>query len=92
MIREGGICMRCNKGQMAMYEFLLILVLMGTAGWVFYLYAHKPSESQIYQSGSKPIVQQPEYTSHFGCNNVKIDEFYEEKLHDRNVNSQINRT
>lgn len=79
-----------RSGQMAGYEFLVIIILLAAAGWVFYLYAHKPSESQIYQSGSKPIVQQPAYTSHFGCLNVKIDEYYERKLHDDVVNSQTN--
>lgn len=70
--------MRCNKkGQMAGYEALIIIVLLGTTGWVFYLYANKPSDSSIYQSGSKPFVQQPEYTSHFGCNNVKVDNYTE---------------
>lgn len=72
-----------------MYEFLIILVLMGTSGWVFYLYAHKPSDSQIYQSGSKPIVQNPDYTSHFGCNNVRIEEYYERKLDANTINKVI---
>jgi len=57
--------MRCNnKGQLAGYEALIILVLLGASGWMFYLYAHKPSDSQIYQSGSKPKIT--EFSPHPG--------------------------
>ena len=66
-----------NKGQMAMYEFLVILVLMGIAGWATYAYIHKPSMNNIYQAESKPIVQQPQYEPHFGCDNVKVTEYFE---------------
>lgn len=57
MIREGGTCMRCNnKGQMAGYEALIIIVLLGISGWMFYLYARKPSDSNVFNANSRPIV------------------------------------
>ena len=55
-----------NKGQMAMYEFLIILILLGVAGWATYEYVHKPSENSIYQAGSKPVISDY-HMSPFSC-------------------------
>lgn len=41
---------------MAGYEALIIIVLLGVSGYMFYLYAHKPNESSVYQTGSKPVI------------------------------------
>ena len=78
-----------EKGQLAAYEALIILVLMGSSAWMFYLYAHKPSDAQIYQAGSKPIVNQPEFTSHFGCNNPQVDYYFERSTNVVSTNSQV---
>ena len=69
-----------KNGQLAGYEALLIIILLGTSGYMFYLYAHKPSEAQIYQDGSKPKVT--DFTPHCGflsCCNNKVDEFMGDK-------------
>ena len=81
-----------KNGQLAGYEALLIIILLGTSGYMFYLYANKPSEAQIYQDGSRPRVTG--FTPHCGflsCCNNKVDEFMEGK-NERTVNNQINRT
>lgn len=82
--------LRQRKGQLAGYEALIIIVLLGAVGVMTYLYANKPSNASVYQNGSKPIVQQPMYDPHFGCVNVKAEEYYERKLQDGISNSQIN--
>lgn len=74
-----------NKGQgLAGWEALIILVLMGACGWVFYLYAHKPSQSQIFQKGSKPTILETHYqSSPLSCVNVKAEEFMKDKKDNR---------
>ncbi len=68
------------KGQLAGWEALIIIVLLGACGGLFYLYSHKPSEAQIFQSGSKPNITQPHYqTSPFSCINLGAQEFMEAK-------------
>ena len=57
--------MNC-RGQMAVWEGIIILVLMGACGYMFYLYAHKPSENQIFQNGSKPQIREIR-TAPFSC-------------------------
>lgn len=64
----------CNRGQLAGYEALIILVLLASTGGLFYLYAHKPTNASIYQSGSKPTVTPIDNSPHFGCVNVKVEE------------------
>lgn len=56
-----------RKGQMAGYEALIILILLGVSGYMFYLYSHKSVEANIYQAGSKPIVYQNEPNIHPLC-------------------------
>lgn len=67
--------LRQRKGQLAGWEALIILVLLAGLGVMTYLYAQKPSQANVYQTGSKPIVQQPTYSPHFGCVDVKAQEF-----------------
>ena len=79
---------RQRKGQLAGWEALIIIILLGVSGYMFYLYAHKPSEANIYQKGSKPIVS--ELTPHCGflsCCNNKVDEFMGERNAITNKNS-----
>lgn len=64
-----------NRGQIAAWEAILIIILMGSTGYMFYLYAHKPSQAQIFNKDSKANIQQPNYAPHFGCVNVKIEEY-----------------
>ena len=78
--------MRCNnRGQMAGYEALIIIVLLGAFGWMFYLYAHKPSESSIYQSGSKPVVT--DINNHPLCGAI----FDINRGYDANVNTKVSK-
>lgn len=77
-----------NKGQLAGYEALLIIILLGVSGYVTYLWAHKPSDSIIYSSGSNPKVS--EFTPHcspFSCCNDKVEEFMDAKNNPIVVNS-----
>lgn len=65
-----------NKGQLGVYETIIIFVLLGCVAGLGYLYIHKPTESQIYQNGSKPEVVQPDIHPNFGgCVDVKVEEW-----------------
>lgn len=77
MIRDGGVCMRCNKGQLAGYEALIILILLSSVGGLSYLLITKKSDANIYQAQSKPRVTQLSPDEHFGCQNIRIDEYME---------------
>jgi hypothetical protein len=71
-----------KKGQLAGWEALIIIILIGYSGYMTYLWAVKPSMNSVYNSGSNPNVHQPTYSPHFGCVNVKVDEEYEKRLQD----------
>ena len=77
--------MRCNnKGQMAAWEAIIIVILIGGTATMTYLWAKKPSENSIYQSGSKPVISDY-HMSPFSCvREGKLDELF--------TNSQVNRT
>lgn len=45
-----------QRAQLAGYEALIILVLLSVAGYVTYLWAHKPSEANVYATGSRPVI------------------------------------
>ncbi len=69
---------------------LFVLALFIALGFACYmLYQGKETNTSIYKADSKPFVQQPEYTSHFGCNNVHVDEYFERKLDANIANNQI---
>ena len=55
-----------NKGQLAGWEALIIVILIGYAGFMTFLWAKMPSENSIYQSGSKPVVSDY-HMSPFSC-------------------------
>ena len=46
-----------NKGQLARYEFALLIILIGYSALITYKWATKPSEANVYQQGSKPHVE-----------------------------------
>lgn len=45
-----------NKGQMAAYEALIIIVLLGAVAFLGWLWASKKTENTVYQAESKPTV------------------------------------
>ena len=55
-----------SKGQLAGWEALIIVILIGYAAYMTFLWAKKPSENSIYQSGSKPVVTDY-HMSPFSC-------------------------
>ena len=70
--------LRNCKGQLAGYEFALLTIIIIYAGFATYKWATKPSESSVYQMGSKPT----EFTPHcapFSCCNDKVNAFMEDK-------------
>lgn len=89
MIRDGGICMRCNKGQLAAWEAMIILILIGYGGYMTYLWASKTTETKNFEKGSNAKLWQPE--AHWGCNNLKIDEYYGSKLNESITNKTVSR-
>lgn len=48
-----------DKGQLGVYEALIILILVACVGGIGYLYVHKPTQEEIYQADSKPNVSNP---------------------------------
>ena len=73
-----------TKGQMAAWEAIIIVILIGATATMTYLWAKKPSENSIYQSGSKPVISDY-HMSPFSCvREGKLDELF--------TNSQVNRT
>lgn len=68
--------LRNCKGQMAAWEAIIIVILIGSTATMTYLWAKKPSENSIYQSGSKPVVTDI-HMSPFSCvREGKLDETY----------------
>ena len=65
-----------SKGQLAGWEAIIIVILIGYAGFMTFMWAKKPSENSIYQSGSKPVVTDI-HMSPFSCvREGKLDELY----------------
>jgi hypothetical protein len=75
-----------NRGQMAMYEFLVIAVLIGIAGWATYSYIHKPTQNSIYQADSKPVIYEVSPTW-FGCASLGAMKARE---NERVISNQVN--
>jgi hypothetical protein len=73
-----------SKGQLAGWEALIIVILIGYAAYMTFLWAKKPSENSIYQSGSKPVITDY-HMSPFSC-------VREGKLDAVSTNSQVART
>lgn len=73
-----------NKGQLAGWEAMIILILIVYAGFTTYKWASKPSEASVYQPDSKPHVEDF-HMAPFSC-------VREGKLDERTANSQANRT
>ena len=55
-----------RKGQLQAWEALIIVILIGYGAYMTYMWAKKPSENSIYQSGSKPVVTDI-HMSPFSC-------------------------
>lgn len=45
-----------NRGQLGVYEALIIIVLIACVGGIGYLYIHKPTQEEVYQKGSDPTI------------------------------------
>lgn len=61
---ENNKCLKCgfnknNKGQLAGYEALIILILFAAIGGLCYLMYSKKTDVAIYQADSKPNVSNP---------------------------------
>lgn len=75
--------MRCdNRGQLAGWEAVIILILIAYSGFITYKWATKPSEASVYQAESKPHIEEI-HTAPFSC-------VREGKLNDFTVNGQAN--
>lgn len=64
-----------KKGQLAAWEAMIIIVLIGYGGYMTYLWANKSNETKVFEKGSNAKIFEP--NAHLGCNNVKIEEFME---------------
>ena len=71
-----------RKGQLAGYEFAIIILLIGYSVFITYKWATKPSEANVYQAESKPHVDDM-HMAPFSC-------IREGKLDDTFTNGQIN--
>lgn len=72
-----------NKGQgLGGYEALLIVILLSYSGYITYLWANKANETKIFGKGS--VSKDAAYAPHFGCVNVKVEEFMEGAKIDKN--------
>lgn len=72
-----------DKGQLAGWEAVIILILLAYSGYITYLWASKQSETKVFQKGSNARIFEP--SPHFGCSTFKIEEYYEGRLH-ANIN------
>lgn len=70
--KETKVMLANRKGQMAGYEALLILILLGSLGYVTYLWAHKPSEANVYATGSRPVIYEVK-PSFGGCASFGVE-------------------
>lgn len=61
-----------SKGQLAGYEALIIIVLLVAAGYTTYLWAHKPSEANVYATGSRPVIYEVK-PSFGGCASIGVE-------------------
>lgn len=68
-----------NRGQLQAWEALIILCLLSYSIFITYKWAMKQTETKVFQKGSNARIFEPE--PHFGCSNVKVEEYYEGKLH-----------
>lgn len=67
-----------NKGQMAAYEAVIIMVLMIALGFAIWVIVSKKTESNVYQAESKPVEYKLE--PHFGgCASIKALEYEKAK-------------
>lgn len=67
-----------NKGQLGLYEAIVIVVLVGCLGGLGYMYVHRSGNSQTYQGGSKPkVTDLDNHPSFGGCMNLKVEEYME---------------
>lgn len=67
-----------NKGQMAAYEAVIIMVLLIALGFSIYVIISKKTESNVYQAGAKSIDYKNE--PHFGgCASTKVMEYMGDK-------------
>ena len=66
-----------NKGQMAVTEGIVIIVLIGLCVFLGYQLIKKPSDVSIFQKDSKPNIHDVKpSTSPLSCTNTKVEEFY----------------
>jgi hypothetical protein len=76
-----------NKGQMAGWEAVIILVLLAANGFTLWQLVNKATDQNIYKSGSHPQSFAPE--AHFGgCANLRVEEMRE--AHDIDIANQTN--
>lgn len=71
-----------NRGQLAGYEALIIIILLGYSGYMTFLWANKANETKIFRKGS--ASKDATYAPHLGCVNVKVDEYMEGAKIDKN--------
>ena len=72
--------LRNCKGQLACWEAIIIVILIGSTATMTYLWAKKPSENSIYQSGSKPVISDY-HMSPFSCvREGKLDDIIDNKI------------
>ena len=77
-----------SKGQLAGWEALIIVILIGYAGYMTYMWAKKPSENSIYQAESKPKITDI-HMGTFGCISGEAIKRLEEKNDIPIVNKNI---
>lgn len=78
-----------NKGQMAAYEAVIIMVLLIALGFSIWVIISKKTESNVYQKGSDHVEVKAE--PHFGgCASTKVLEYMEKKNDRIHINSLAN--
>ncbi len=67
-----------KKGQMAGYEFIVIMLLFAYAGYMTYLWGTKQTETKVFKKGSTD--RSLESSPHFGCTTVRYEEYLYGKI------------
>lgn len=76
-----------NKGQLAAWEAIIIVSLLGYSVFITYKWATKQTETKVFQKGSNARLIEPQ--AHLGCVNLKVEEYMEGKNNAKDTTAPV---